>query len=78
MVDAVTGANTAFGNAVQGLQNAAGRANQAANNIAQDVNLERTPQDIVDLRQAETEFAANAAVIRTVADTQDKLLDILA
>jgi len=78
MVDAVTGAGGAFGSAVQGLQNAAGRANEAANNIAQDVNLARTTEDIVALNQAETSFAANAAVIRTVAETDERLLDILA
>jgi len=71
-----------IGTALSGLQNATTRLNSAANNIA---NI-TTPRDdgvvidlseeAVNLLQAETQFKANLATIRTAEELSDELLDI--
>ncbi len=60
--------------ALQGMNRAADAANKAAENIATG-SLE--PKDVVDLKIAETAFAANAKVAKIGSDMQKQLLDIL-
>lgn len=79
MVSSVSGASAPFAASLQGLQNAASRANQAAENIAQNsANVTEITQDIVELSIAENAFAANATVLRELAESEEKVIDILA
>ena len=59
---------------LQGMNRAGDAANKAAENIASG-SLE--PKDVVDLKLAETAFAANAKMARIGSDMQKQLLDIL-
>ena len=68
-------ASDAYATAVNGLQRASSQAGKAAERIASG---EIEPRPIVELKTAETAFKANAAVIRTLNDMDDRLLDILA
>jgi hypothetical protein len=61
--------------ALSGLNRATEKANAAAENIASG---EVRAEDIVDLKIAETAFKANAAVVRTAAEMDKRLLDIFA
>jgi len=61
--------------ALSGLNRATEKVNSAASNIA---SVEVKAEDLVDLKVAETSFKANAAVVRTAADMDKRLLDILA
>ncbi len=70
----ITGSD-AYATAVQGLQRANAQADKAANRI---VSGEIEARPIVELKTAETAFKANAAVIRTLDELDDRLLDILA
>lgn len=70
----IAGTN-ALATAVQGLQRASNQANTAAQRI---VEGEVDAKPIVELKSAEHGFAANAAVIRTLDEMDDRLLDILA
>lgn len=65
----------AFATAVQGLRRATSQANSAAQRI---VEGEIEPRPIVELKSAEHGFKANAAVIRTLDEMDERLLDILA
>jgi flagellar basal body rod protein FlgC len=61
--------------ALSGLNRATEKANAAAENIASG---EVRAEDIVDLKIAETAFKANAAVVRTAAEMDKRLLDLFA
>lgn len=61
--------------ALTGLNRATEKVNTAATNIASG---EVKAEDVVDLKVAEASFKANAAVVRTAADMDKRLLDILA
>lgn len=69
------GLQSALTSSVQGLQKASQKIADVAQDVAENgvVGLER---NITDLLQAKTSFKANAAVIRSVDETQDRLLDI--
>ena len=66
----------ALSTAITGLQGALARADKAAQNIVSPETSSggSLPRDIVDLKIAETEFKANAAVIRTAEEMSDTLL----
>lgn len=66
---------SALSSALTGLNRATQKVNTAAENIASG---EVKADDIVDLKIGETAFKANAAVVRTAADMDKRLLDILA
>ena len=68
-------ASDGYATAIQGLQRASTQANTAAQKIASG-EVEARP--IVELSTAEAAFKANAAVIRTLNEMDDQLLDILA
>jgi hypothetical protein len=61
--------------ALAGLNRASDRAERAASRIA---GGEIDGKDIVELKLAEVAFKANAKVIRTATDLEQRLLDILA
>ena len=60
--------------AVQGLHKASEKAAGAAERI---VTGPVEAEDVVDLKTAEIEFKANAKVVKTAEELQDRLLDIL-
>ncbi len=67
-----------------GLQDAAKRAQQAAQNIARQ-NTDRAAkadrdaaQNLVDLKQSQLDYEANAKALRAQQDNEKRLLDILA
>ena len=66
---------SALSSALTGLNRATQKVNTAAENIASG---EVKAEDIVDLKIGETAFKANAAVARTAADMDKRLLDIVA
>ena len=76
MVDAIS-------TAITGLNNASQRVNESARNIVRaGTNLDpvdsiNISQEAINLQIAETEFKANAAVIRTENELSDELLSIL-
>jgi len=61
--------------ALAGLTRASDQADQAANRIASG---EIDAKDLVELKLAEVAFKANAKVIGDTADTEQRVLDILA
>lgn len=65
----------AYAAAVQGLRRASSQADSAAQRIVQG---EIEPRPVVALKSAEQGFKASAAVIRTLDEMDDRLLDILA
>jgi hypothetical protein len=66
--------NSVLNNAVGGLDKADAQLNQATQNIA---NGSLDPQDVVSLSLASTNVQANVAVLKTDAQTQKSLLNIL-
>ena len=68
-------ATNGYASAVQGLSRASATAGSAAARIASG---EIEPRPIVELKTAEHAFKANAAVLRTLDEMNDRLLDILA
>lgn len=77
---AVSGVNSglagALNSSVQGLQRASRSLSETAQDIAVN-GVDGLERNVADLILARTSFKANAAVIRTVEETQDRLLDIL-
>jgi long-subunit fatty acid transport protein len=67
--------NSTTANAIDGLKKAQSQIEEAAQNIA---GGSEDPADIVSLSQAAISFKANAAVIKTDAETTKTLLDITA
>jgi hypothetical protein len=61
--------------ALAGLNRASAKAEQAADRIASGAI---DAKDIVELKLAEVAFKANAKVIRSAAETERRLLDVLA
>lgn len=73
----------AIGIAISGMTSATKKAEDAAVNIA-NLPTSYAEGDVVDLSEeavklmmAKTEFKANAAVIRTVSDMEDELLNTI-
>lgn len=64
-----------LGHALGGLNRAVDQVDGAARRIA---GGEVEAEPVIDLLTAETAFGANAAVVRTADQMQDRLLDILA
>lgn len=74
----------AISTALSGMTAASRKVDEAATSIA-NAGIDGTPpaengyiDEIVSIKTAETAFKANAAVIRTSDEMQDRLLDILA
>jgi len=69
--------STTFSTAINGMNQAVARATQSANNV---VNASSTGSDIakdlVDIKVASVEVAANATVIKAQQKMQESLLDI--
>ena len=70
--------STILSTAVSGLNSAVSRATQSARNI---VNASSTgkniDKDLVDVNKDKTDYAANAAVIKTTRKMEKALLDIM-
>jgi len=66
---------SALSSALSGLNRATQKVNTAAENIAAG---EVKAEDIVELKIGDASFKANAAVVRTAADMDKRLLDIFA
>lgn len=62
--------------AINGINSAVSLASQSATNIVNASSTGQNTADIVNVKIASTDMAANAAVIKTVAKMNKALLDI--
>jgi flagellar hook protein FlgE len=70
--------NIPFNTAMTGMLNAQARLADTAQSIAREGAGGNLAEQMVEIRKAETEHAANAAVVKTASEMTDRLLDILA